>query len=57
MTVNGKNDDQTKSHVLITNGTVVSHYRIVEKIGVLTRGVLNLPGGWVWITRELLYCV
>lgn len=26
-------DDKTKTHVPFTNGTVVSHYRILEQIG------------------------
>jgi serine/threonine protein kinase len=26
-------DDKTQTHVVLTNGTMVSHYRIVEKIG------------------------
>ena len=26
-------DDKTKTHVTLTSGTMVSHYRIIEKIG------------------------
>jgi hypothetical protein len=26
-------DDKTRTHVMLTKGTIVSHYRIVEKIG------------------------
>ncbi len=32
------NDDKTKTHVALTRGTMVQHYRIVEKIGA--------PGNW-----------
>ena len=28
-----ENDDNTRSYVALTKGTMVSHYRIVEKIG------------------------
>jgi len=27
------NDDKTRTHVTLTSGTMVSHYRIIEKIG------------------------
>jgi len=27
------NNDNTRTHVVLTKGTMVSHYRIVEKIG------------------------
>lgn len=27
------NDDDTRTHIVLTKGTMVSHYRIVEKIG------------------------
>jgi hypothetical protein len=27
-------DDRTRTHITLTNGTMVSDYRIVEKIGV-----------------------
>jgi hypothetical protein len=33
MTRSDSDDDKTQSHVMLTNGTMVSHYRIVEKIG------------------------
>ena len=26
-------DDRTRTHVVLTKGTMVSHYRIIEKIG------------------------
>ena len=26
-------DDKTRTHVTVTSGTMVSHYRIIEKIG------------------------
>jgi hypothetical protein len=31
--VSEDNDDKTQTHVSLTNGTMVSHYRIIEKIG------------------------
>jgi hypothetical protein len=26
-------DDKTQTHIVLTKGTVVSHYRIVKKVG------------------------
>ena len=31
--MNDQNDDKTHTHVVLTKGTMVSHYLIVEKIG------------------------
>jgi serine/threonine protein kinase len=31
--MNDQNDDNTHTHIVLTKGTMVSHYRIVEKIG------------------------
>jgi len=31
-------DDKTQSHSILIKGTMVSHYRIVEKIGAGGRG-------------------
>ena len=28
-----QNDDKTRTHIVLTQGTMVGHYRIVEKIG------------------------
>ncbi len=33
MTDGPDQDDKTQAHILLTKGTVVSRYRIVEKIG------------------------
>jgi len=29
--MNDQNDDKTHTHVVLTKGTMVSHYRIIEK--------------------------
>ena len=33
MTSDQDDNDKTQTHVLLTKGTMVSHYRIIEKIG------------------------
>lgn len=43
MVVHDSNDDGTKSFVALTAGTEVSHYNIIEKVGIGGRGGVNLP--------------
>lgn len=35
-------DDKTRTHVTLTSGTMVSHYRIIEKIGAGRMGEVYL---------------
>jgi len=37
-----QDDDSTRTHVVLTKGTMVSHYRIVEKIGADGMGEVYL---------------
>ena len=37
-------DDRTRTHIVLTKGTMVGHYRIVEKIGAGDLGYSQLAG-------------
>ena len=37
MTTNHNDNDRTQTHIVLTKGTMVLHYRIVEKIGAIAR--------------------
>lgn len=39
------NDDNTRTHVVLTKGTMVSHYRIVKRIGAGGMGEVCLAEG------------
>jgi len=34
-----QDNDKTRTHIVLNKGTMVSHYRIIEKIGAGRRGV------------------
>ena len=40
--MNDQNDDRTDTHAVLTRGTMVLHYRIVEKIGAGGMGEVYL---------------
>ena len=42
MTGSGHDDDKTQTHVMLSKGTMVSHYRLVEKIGAGGMGEVYL---------------
>jgi hypothetical protein len=45
-------DDKTKTHVTLTGGTMVSHYRIIEKIGAGGMGEVYLDGDRYPLDRD-----
>jgi len=44
MTGDSNQNDNTRTHAVLTKGTMVSHYRIVEKIGAGDLGYSQLAG-------------
>ncbi|MEW6412003.1 MAG: hypothetical protein AB1483_05950 [Candidatus Zixiibacteriota bacterium] len=50
-------EDKTKTHVLLTGGVVMSHYRVIEKIGAgaYDRGHLLLVS--IGIIRNIEACI
>ncbi len=42
MTSDQNENDRTQTHTVLTKGTMVSHYRIVEKIGAGGMGEVHL---------------
>ena len=43
MAADESHDDRTQTHIVLTKGTMVSHYRIVEKIGAVGK---SFKGKW-----------
>jgi len=43
-----RDDDNTQSHVALTKGTMVSHYRIVIKIGIRLQAILLSSNDFHW---------
>jgi len=42
MAADESHNDRTRTHIILTKGTMVSHYRIIEKIGAVGMGEVYL---------------